>query len=53
MTLKLKKGFFHVTARSDERIYMPKGGCGDGTEKCVDHPRQQVRIRLTHILISV
>ena len=44
LTLKLKKGLFNVMARSDERIFMPKGGCGDGKKECVDHPRQQVHI---------
>ena len=43
--LHIRDGMFVVGARSDERLFIPKGGCGiPRTANCFDHPKQQVSV---------
>ena len=46
LTFELRNGYFQVIARSDDRIFISKGGCStpkQGNSKiCRDHPRKQV-----------
>lgn len=45
LTMTLHNGYFIITARSDERLFIEKGGCsksGIKSAQCPDHPRQQV-----------
>ena len=53
---RFQDGAFLVIARSDERVFIPKGGCSFNRDNpnraCSDHPRQQVRSIIVCYLLA-
>ena len=48
LSFRVSDNYFTIIARSDDRVFIPKGGCSIpkiGKDKtCSDHPKQQVNI---------